>query len=718
VIGQPVSRIDGPLKVTGRATYAYETWDVGQPLYGYIVSSTIARGRIARIDISRAVREPGVRRVFTHVDAPKQHAPDMKAPSAFGRALPVLASPEVWTYGQPVACVVATTFEQARSAAALVDVAYDKRAGVYELDDAMDRAFTPEVTNSFFAGSSAVGDFDAAFDGAAVKLDALYITPYVLAQPMEPHASLAVWNGDAVTLYTTTQIMSQAKLRIAATFGLDPRQVRVLSRYVGGGFGSKLCIHADAILAVMAARELKQPVKVAATRQQTFHLVGHRPMTRQRMRLGADRDGRLVAFGHDVIQKASAEPTMDYLDQTASTGRGLYAAPNRRTTTRAVPLDLPAAEDVRAPGHATGMLAIEAAMDELAHELGMDPIELRIRNEPTVHPEENLPFSSRRLVECFREGARRFGWDRRPAVPASVREGRRLVGYGVATASLWHLQAETTVRVRLAGGIAIVESDMTDIGTGTYTILAQVASEAFGIPIDRVRVELGDSDLPSSGGSGGSWGAANSCNALYRACNALRDKVLAAAPEAERSQPVVELAARYHAGGVEATGTLPGYKDAPSYSTHSLASYGAQFAEVHVDADTGEVRVRRMFGVFDAGRVLNAKTARSQLIGAMIGGLGAALLEEAVLDPQFGAFVNRDLAGYLVPVHADVRDIDAFVLDGFDDKANDLGARGLGELGICGAGAAIANAVFNATGVRVRDYPITIEKLLPHLPAV
>jgi xanthine dehydrogenase YagR molybdenum-binding subunit len=468
-----------------------------------------------------------------------------------------------------------------------------------------------------------------------------------------------------------------------------------------------------------------------------FHLIGHRAATRQHVQLGAEPDGTLVAFGHDVVMKQSHGD--DYIEQTATCGRGLYAAPNRRTIHRAALLHLPPAEDVRAPGEAPGLLAIECAMDELAHALRMDPIELRIKNEPARHPEVGVPFSDRRLVECMREGARRFGWDRRPLVPASVRDGRTLVGYGMAAAIRPHFQVATQVRVRLdSRGVAVVQSDMTDIGTGTYTILAQVAAAALGLDVGDVHVQLGHSDFPQSAGSGGSFGACNSTTATHRACVELRTRLAAtavndpasplhdrdpgAAVFADRklaigdaAEPLTALVARLFPTGVEALGAID---DAPlpDAGPYALNTYGAHFAEVRVDADTGEVRLHRMLGVFVAGRIFNAKTARSQLVGGMIWGAGAALHEEAIIDPRFGQFINHDLASYLIPVHADIPDVDAVMLDSFDDKANELGAKGVGELGICGAGAAVANAVFNATGVRVRDFPITVEKLLPGLP--
>jgi xanthine dehydrogenase YagR molybdenum-binding subunit len=373
-------------------------------------------------------------------------------------------------------------------------------------------------------------------------------------------------------------------------------------------------------------------------------------------------------------------------------------------------------EDVRAPGEAPGLLAFETAMDELAHTLGIDPIELRIRNEPTVDPERNVPYSERRVVECLRDGARRFRWDRRQQKPGTVRDGKWLVGLGVSAAIRVHPQAPAKARVRLApDGTCTVLSDMTDIGTGTYTVLAQVAADRLGLPISQVRVELGRSDLPPSWGSGGSWGASSSAMAVYRACETLREK-LRITGRADPGPTLSDLLARSHPDGLEAEGEATPMFNDPNFASNSIHTYGAHFAEVGVDADTGEVRLRQMLGVFSAGRVLNPKTARSQMIGGMTFGVGMALLEEAIVDPRSGAFVNGDLAGYLVPVQADIPAIEAVLLDGFDAKANALGVKGLGELGICGAGAAVGNAVFNATGIRVRDFPITLEKLLPGLP--
>jgi xanthine dehydrogenase YagR molybdenum-binding subunit len=704
MIGQPINRVDGPLKVAGQATYAYEHGESRQPLYGFIVGATIGKGRITRIDTTRAEQSPGVRLVMTHRNAPAQGTPDASIPSQNARAQPALTGSEIHHYGEPVALVVATTFEQARAAANLVDVDYTAEPGRYDFAAHQDHAYAPKTVKDRWAPDTAVGDFDSAFDTAAVKVDQRYTTPYQFSQPMEPHACLAVWHGEDLTVYVSAQVTANARTSIASTLQIDPQRIRVVIPYVGGGFGSKLGIHSETILAALAARQLDQPVKVAMTRQQIFHLVGMRATANQRVRLGAGRDGRLVAIAHEVNMHKSAQ--WEYTEQTAITTRSLYAAPNRLTRHRLTPLDVPRAEDVRAPGEAPGLLAVESAMDELAHALGMDPIELRIRNEPALDPERGVPFSDRRLVECLREGARLFGWERRPARAASLRDGRWLVGYGMAAGIRMHFQGPTKARVRIdPDGIAVVQSDMTDIGTGTYTILTQVAAEALGLPLDRVRVELGRSDFPPSPGSGGSWGAANTSNAVDRACAALREKLRT-------------LDGRIPPEGFEAEGEIVGMQDDPNYKDYSIHTYGTHFAEVGVDADTGEIRLRRMLGVFSAGRILNAKTARSQLIGGMTWGVSAALHEDGIVDTRTGAFVNRDLAEYLVPVHADIPKLDAVLLDGYDDKANILGVKGVGELGNCGSGAAIANAVFNATGVRVRDFPITLDKVLPGLPVM
>jgi xanthine dehydrogenase YagR molybdenum-binding subunit len=509
---------------------------------------------------------------------------------------------------------------------------------------------------------------------------------------MEPNACVAVPRGEYLELYVSTQIVDAARSSVANTLKIDPQKIKVVSSYVGGGFGSKLSVHSETILAAIAARHLNRPVKVALTRRQIFHEVGVRPSSIQRIRLGADRDGKLVAIGHDATMHTN--PAEEFVETSALGTRSFYAAPNRLTRHRLVPLDMLRGEDVRAPGEASGLLTLESAMDELAYALNMDPIELRVRNEPPLDPERNVPYSERRVVECLREGARRFKWERRQQRPGAVRDGRWLVGFGIAAAIRVHPQSPSNARVRLAtNGSCTVFSDMTDIGTGTYRILAQVAAERLGLPIDQVRVELGRSDLPATWGAGGSWGASSSAIAVDCACEVLREKLRAAMGNTaavfsegrvvagRTSQTLSDLLACNHPDGLEAEGAnTPMWEDS-NFGSHSIHTFGAHFAEVGVDADTGEVRLRQMLGVFSPGRVLNPKTARSQLIGGMTFGVGMALLEEAVVDPRSGAFINGDLAGYLVPVHADIPLIDAVILDVQHGQcARRQRARGAGHL--------------------------------------
>jgi xanthine dehydrogenase YagR molybdenum-binding subunit len=641
-------------------------------------------------------------------------------------------------YDEPVALVVAETFETARAAAGLIKIRYEREPGVFDLRSHLTGAYTPRRTNAGFETDSAIGDFESAFAAAPVMVDATYRTSFQHHNPMEPHATLAVWSGDALTIHTSAQTLANFRAGIANTLRIPLESVRIVSPFVGGGFGSKLIIHADCVLAALAARLLRRPVKVALTRQQMFVNAGHRAEMVQQVRFGADPDGRLSAIGHDVWSATSRSE--EFCEQTAVFARSLYAAPNRLTRHRLVPVDLNRGEWMRSPGEAPGMLAFECAMDELAERLGLDPVELRIRNEPTEDPERGVPFSTRNLVHCMEEGARRFGWERRNPTPGRFREGRKLIGHGMAAAIRPNYIGATTSRVAIdADGQVMVRLDMTDIGTGTYTILTQIAAESLGLPLSAVKVELGDSRFPRTAGSGGSWGAASAGSALHHACAALKQQIVEAARSDERSplhganvaeanfaggdvrvgdrsESIADLLRRVAPEGFEVEGSVRPASATETYRAYSQHSYGAHFAEVAVDCDTGEIRMRRMLTVVGAGRILNTKTARSQIIGGMIWGIGAALMEEAVLDPRYGNFVNHDLAEYHIAVNSDVPEMEVVFLEEHDDKANPLGAKGLGELGVCGAGAAIANAVYNATGVRVRSFPITLDKVLPGLP--
>jgi len=714
VVGKPLDRVDGRLKVTGGARYAYEVEQGPKTAYGVLVEASIGKGRIKSIDTGSAERAPGVILVLTYRNAPEQGTGNHHA------AHPVLTSPEVLYYGLPLAFVVAETFEEATAAAYLVRVKYDGAPGRYTLRSGLGEARIPQEGPP---PDSAVGDFAGAFAAAPMQLDVTYTTPLQSQAMMEPHATLAMWDGDNLILHTSNQMLNQGRDAVARTLQIPVENVRLISPYIGGGFGSKLWVNADAILAAIAARQLNRPVKTALTRQQIFHVTTHRSDTIQRIRLGTDRDGRILAIGHDVFS-GNLWSEQNYEGAALQT-RTLYAGENRLTRHRLAPLDIPVASSMRAPGEAVGLLALECAIDELAEKLDLDPIELRLRNEPAADPEKHIPYSSRHLISCLQEGARRFGWDRRNSKPGQSRDGRWLVGMGVAAATRGNTLQLSKANVRLGpDGSAVVRMAMTDIGTGTYTILTQIAAEMLGLAPEQVRVELGDTSFPQASGSGGSYGAASSGSALFDACNNLRAKLARLAgmdPDSARfgdgrieaagqSRQLVDLVGP---GGIDADGEI---KPGATSTEFSQQSYGAHFAEVGVDIDTGEVRLRRMLGVFTAGRILNEKTARSQAIGGMIFGIGAALEEALILDPRLGCFVNHDLAEYHVPVHADVVDVDAIFLPELDAESNPLKSKGVGELGICGAGASIANAIYNACGVRVRDYPITLDKLISELP--
>jgi xanthine dehydrogenase YagR molybdenum-binding subunit len=680
-VGAAITRIDGPEKVTGEARYAFEH-PYGDQAYAFAVQSTIARGHVVAIDTGAATALPGVLTVLTHLDAPRLAGAEGD--------LAVLQSDAVAYHGQVVALVIAETPEVARHAAALVTVEYAARPPRVELRADDPRLYAPDhimpqnVTDTF------EGDADAALAAAPVSIDCTYTTPNEHNQPMEPHACVARWTADGVTIHDSNQGSHTIRSKVAEVFGLPEERVRVTSPYVGGGFGSKVFVHPHLIAAVMASQAVGRPVKIALTRQQMFSLAGHRTPTIQRLQLGAERDGRLTAIAHDVVEHTAT--IEEFAEQTALATRMMYATPNRRTTHRLAALDVPVPSIMRAPGEAPGMYALECAIDELALACGIDPVELRILNEPDVDPEKGLPFSSRGLVQCLREGARRFGWEE---ARAARREGRWLHGAGVAASTYparrraasatAHAREDGTYRLRI---------DAIDIGTGARTVLTQIAADELDVPIERVTVEIGDSDLPAAGGAGGSMGTASWGSAIVEAARALRRRIDADGLPAEASAEV------------------GGNPEAERYSMHS---FGAQFAEVRVDADTGEVRVPRLLGVFAVGRIINPHTGRSQLIGGMTMGLSMALHEEAVIDPQFGHYANHDFAEYHIAVNADVEALDAVWIDEEDFHVNAMGAKGIGEVGITGTAAAIANAVHRATGVRVRDLPIRPDRVLAGL---
>ncbi|HEX8484059.1 aldehyde oxidoreductase molybdenum-binding subunit PaoC [Sphingomonas sp.] len=718
VIGKPVDRIDGKFKTTGTAPYAYERHDaVANQAYGYVVGSAIAKGRINAIDLAEAKAAPGVIAIVTADSAGKLGKGDMNTAHLLG-------GPVIEHYHQAVALVVAETFEQARAAAALVRVDYARaKGGRFDLKEEIKTA--PLKGENSGEGSAAppvarIGDFERAFAAAPTTIDATYTTPDHSHAMMEPHATIAAWDGDRLTLWTSNQMIAWGKSEVAKTLGIPKEKVRLVSPYIGGGFGGKLFVRADAILAALGARAAGRPVKVALQRPLIINNTTHRPATIQRIRIGAGPDGRITAIAHE---SGSGDLPGGGPETAVSQTRLMYAGANRLTSMRLAVLDLPEGNAMRAPGEAPGLMALEIAMDEMAEKLGMDPVAFRIANDTQVDPEHpERRYSQRQFIECLNQGAVRFGWNRRNAKPAQVRDGKWLVGMGMAAGFRNNLLMKSAARVGIdRKGVVTVATDMTDIGTGSYTILAQTAAETMGVPLDKVVVLLGDSDFPVSAGSGGQWGANNSTAGVYAACMKLRESVA-------QKLGFNSADATFADGKVRSGNRTADLKDAAGLSAEDGIEYGdlgkkyqqstfaGHFVEAAVDSYTGETRIRRMLAVCAAGRILNPKSARSQVIGAMTMGAGAALMEELAVDTRFGFFVNHDLAGYEVPVHADIPYQEVIFLDEVDPISSPMKAKGVGELGICGVGAAIANAVYNATGVRVRDYPLTLEKHLDRLP--
>lgn len=685
--GAALDRIDGPKKVTGTATYAFE-YAVDDVTYAFPVQSTIAKGRIVSVDTGAAQAIPGVITVLTHENAPRLK-PQNEA------ELAVLQSNAVAYRGQFVALVIAETLEVARQAADAVVVRYEEQP--HDVGLSIDRSdlYKPDKVNPNYETDTASGDAEAALASAAVSIDHTYTTPAYHNNPLEPHATIAMWSSDGVTLYDSNQGSHMMRDKVAQAFGLEPERVRVISPYVGGGFGSKGTAHPHVILTVMGAQVIGRPVKFALTRQHMFAVAGYRTPTIQRIRLGAGKDGRLTAIAHDVVEQTST--LQEFAEQTAIVTRMMYAAPNRSTTHRLARLDVPTPAWMRAPGECPGMYALEAAMDELAIACGLDPIELRVQNEPTVDPETGHPFSSRGLVACLREGARRFGWQAHNPQPGKHADGRWLSGSGVAASTYPTRRRPSTAIARVdREGRYSVLIDASDIGTGAWTVLTQIAADALDVPLERVHLEIGDTLLPRASLAGGSMGTASWGTAIVEAAHKLRTRL-------QEEHGVIP------AEGLEATGEGEENPEAKRFAMHA---FGAQFVEVRVNRDTGEVRVPRLLGVFAAGRIMNPKLARSQLLGGMTMGVSMALHEESVMDPRFGDYVNHDFAEYHIATNADVGTIDVSWIDEDDPYINPMGAKGIGEIGIVGTAAAIANAVYHATGIRVRDLPITLDKLL------
>ncbi|MGB3758779.1 MAG: xanthine dehydrogenase family protein molybdopterin-binding subunit [Rivularia sp. (in: cyanobacteria)] len=732
-IGKPLNRIDGRLKVTGKALYAAE-YPLQNMAHAVVIESKIAKGSIRNIDSSAAEKLPGVLAVITHQNAPKVGQTNNEAGgNPLVKPLPVLQNNKITFYGQHIGVVIAETLEQAEYAVNLVKVTYLPETPAVSFEKNLSSAYKPERLLIPLDPDSGRGDINKGLQAAEVQLDENYSTPIEHHNPMEPSATTAVWQGNKLTLYDASQHVMGAQKAVANTFGIPIENVQVISRFIGGGFGCKFPVREHVVLAAMAAQQVKRPVKLALSRHQMFTSVGCRPYSLQHIRLGATKDGKLTAIAHEIITQTNIE--REFVEHVGGATNMIYNAPNVLVTHRAVPLNMVVPTIMRAPGETPGMYALESAMDELAYKLNIDPIELRIINDPPQDPYKNLPWSSRSLVESLREGAKRFGWEKRNPKPGLMRDGRYLVGYGVASATYPTNRQAATARAKiLPNGNILVQIAATDIGTGTYTILAQVAAEVLKISPDKVAVEIGDSELPPSPGSGGSWGAASYGSAVHEACMALRDKMVSLVREDNLSTlknlKAAELEVRE--GGVFVKDASKGETFAEILSRnklkevsvkveskpddarkkYSMHAFGAQFAEVKVDPNNGMVKVSRFLGAFGAGKILNQKTARSQMIGGIVWGISQALHEKSILDDRYGNFVNHNLAEYHVPVNADIPDIEIVFIEENDPYVNPLGVKGVGEVGIVGAGAAVANAIYHATGKRIRDLPITPDKLL------
>jgi xanthine dehydrogenase YagR molybdenum-binding subunit len=705
-IGEPRNRADARAKTTGAARYSADV-PVDDAVHAVIVGSTIGRGTVTGIDTAAAEALPGVLAVLTPENArrlPKDGTAGFAPP--LGRKLTVLADRRVHYNGQPIAVVVAETLQQAAHAASTLKIDYERQTPAADMEAALALGSAYPYKHKILGmipPASQRGDVEAGLTEADLRFDATYTTPLETHNPIEPHATIAVWDEGRLTLYDTTQYVYGVRRFIATTLGLDEGAVRVISSFVGGAFGCKGSAWSHVVLAALAAERVNRPVKLVLTRRQMFGLVGARPHTVQRLTFGARRDGSLTALRHECT--ASTSELEEWVEPSALMTRMLYAVPNLETLHSVVKLNVGTPTFNRAPGEASGSFALESAMDELAARLGMDPIALRLKNHADVDPHNGLPFSSKSLRQCYEMGATRFGWSERDPEPGAMRDADVRIGFGMATATYPARRLPASARVRaLPGGDVVVQAATHDLGTGTYTVMAQIAADALGIDSERVRVELGDTALPENPISAGSMTAASTGSAVQRAALDVRERLLAlgAGGSIESILDTLEEPVDGHAD------TGPG-EEQRRYSMHS---FGAVFAEVRVDPYVGTVHVSRIVGAYGVGRVLNLKTARSQLIGGIVYGLGHALHEDTVIDTQTARYVNADLSEYLVPVNADVPDIEILFAEERDAHVNPLGIKGIGEVGTTGVAAAIANAVHHATGVRVRDLPITLEKLL------
>ena len=779
LVGKPINRVEGSLKVSGQAPYSAEV-HVDNQAYGVLVSATIAKGRVKHIDSRSLDGMPDVIKVVTDPEHFLRNAQQGGAKKA-----PVQGVSEIFYHGQPIAVVIAETFEAATEGAKALKVTYEDETAQAALNFTAELSHAHDVNEKKGSDkNSEQGSPEKSLANAAVTLDRFYHTPSQNSAAMEPHATLAHWEGDKLIMYSSNQMLASCKKQIADALDLDEDKVQLIARYVGGGFGSKLGISPESIAAALAAKDLGRPVLITMTRPQVMEATIRRSNTRQRIAIGCSEDGIIDTMIHETV--SSNLPGEAFFEPAALSTHYLYRGDNRRVNYKQVDMNQVLSGSMRAPGEAVGQIALECAMDELAEQLNLDPVELRRRNEPEQDPSKDIPFSTRQLIACIDQAAEQFGWNQRHAKPASQLEGDWWIGTGMAAAArgnqLQPSEARATLQVdksKTLGVKAVIETDMTDIGTGSYTVFSQVAADLLGLPIDHIEMKLGDSALPPASGSGGSWGAASAGSSIYLACEQLREMlakkvglypdtiqladghikqvgeheltavetakknskafadntinkilettgislsehVLKEQSESEKyifdnnnSYALTDIVGKYDEQKLSAKGQIAPGKNAKS---HRQASFGANFAEVAVHRVTGEIRVKRMTGAFAAGRILNHKTATSQCYGGMIFGIGSALMEQVIHDKHDGRLCNHNLAEYHVPVNADVPQLDVILVEEDDPYTNPMHIKGIGETAISGAAAAIANAVYNAVGVRVYDFPITLDKLLYELP--
>ena len=707
-VGQSISRVDGPEKVTGQATYAAE-FRLRNMACAALVTSTIAKGRITAIDSLQAESSAGVLAVISHLNAPRMpYHPLEKRPAVdpqAGERLHVLQGPEILFDGQPVAVVVAETQAQADTAAATIMVTYEHDKPLTDMDLARGRPPSEPVAKSGRPGEKGRGDPEAAFAAAPVTIDITCGHEREQHNAMEPHATIAEWDDDKLTLYDKSQWVDNVRTEISHVFGIPENSIHVISPFVGGAFGSALRTWPHVTIAAIAAKMVGRPVRVELTRRQCFTLIGARPKTEQRVRIGAKRDGKLTA----VIQEAWGQTSTyeEYAEVTLDPPRAVYSCPNVVTHYRLVEMNMNSPCSMRAPGTATGVMALEMAMDEMADQLGLDPVEFRLINYADRDEDKDLPWSSKELRACYTMGAERFGWSHRSPAPGRNRRGRWLVGHGMATAFYPSHRAPASAQVVLyANGSAVVRTAASDMGPGTYTAMTQIAADALGLPIERVHFQLGDTEMPKAPVHGGSITLASVGNAVTAACQAARRKL---AELAGTDGDPAALMQQLHLEKLEADGqAAPGDET----KTSSSSAFGAVFVEVMVDSAFGVVRVPRIIGAYDIGTVVNPKIARSHCIGGMVGGLGMALMEQTEWDARLGRVMNANVAEYLLPVNADVQELDALFVPSEDKIFNPMGSKGVAEIALTGVAPAIANAIYNATGHRVRHLPITPDRLL------